>query len=260
TMRTVTLAKQYHQQSNLKVRLEFAAGTLHLAPGEPTSLYDMRLSYDEERFVPISRFDATRNEVQLGVVRTGEGGLRVSSAEHLAQEATVTLTPRADLSLDLQLGAVDGTIELGGLRLRQVHIGAAASRTEVRFSTANAAPCDVLALSAGAAEFSVSRLGNSRCRRVSFEGGVGDVTLDLTGDWNADADLDLRVAVGELTLRLPREVGVEIVLDRFLSTFQPSGFTQTGRTYRSSGFAAAQRKLHINLTSAVGGVKVEWDR
>jgi hypothetical protein len=260
SMRTVTLSKQYRQQSNMKVRVEFAAGTLRLAPGKTNTLYDMHLSYDAERFVPISRFDAARNEVLLGVARTGDGGLRVSSAEHLAQEAIIALTPRADLSLDLKLGAVDGTIELGGLRLRQVHIQAAASRTDVRFSSPNLAPCEVLELSAGAAEFSATRLGNSRCRQVRFEGGVGDVTLDLTGDWNADANLQLKVAVGELTLRLPREVGVEIALDRFLSTFQPVGFVRTDRTYRTAGFEKAGRKLHIDLTCTVGGVNVEWAR
>jgi predicted membrane protein len=128
----------------------------------------------------------------------------------------------------------------------------------VRFSTPNPERCDLLKLNAGAAEFSAYGLGNSRCRRVEFEGGVGAVTLDLTGAWSEDATLTLRLALGELTLRLPENLGVELSCDRFLSRFEPHGFTRTGNVYRSAGFDKAPRRIKVDITSAVGGVNVVW--
>ena len=66
------------------------------------------------------------------------------------------------------------------------------------------------------------------------------------------------MAVGELTLRLPRKVGVRLTLDRFLASFDPAGLVRTGNAFKSPGYDQADRTLDIDVTTAVGGVKVEW--
>ena len=66
------------------------------------------------------------------------------------------------------------------------------------------------------------------------------------------------MAVGELTLRLPRNVGVRLELDRFLASFDPAGLVRTGNAFQSSGYEQAERRLDIEVTTAVGGVEVEW--
>jgi predicted membrane protein len=66
------------------------------------------------------------------------------------------------------------------------------------------------------------------------------------------------MAVGELTLRLPRRVGVRLTLDRFLASFEPAGLVRVGNAFESTDYARADRRLDIDVTTAVGGVKVEW--
>jgi hypothetical protein len=66
------------------------------------------------------------------------------------------------------------------------------------------------------------------------------------------------MAVGELTLRLPRRVGVRITLDRFLASFDPAGLVRSGNGFQSAGYDKAERRLDIAVTTAVGGVRVEW--
>ena len=129
------------------------------------------------------------------------------SKSQLRQTASVTFSPRSDLALAVALGAVDGDLELGGLRLTDLDLEAGASRATVRFSQPNAARCRAATLSAGAAELSVLGLGNSRCERIAFEGGVGRVTLDFGGAWTSSSAVTVKMALGEVALRLPREVG-----------------------------------------------------
>jgi hypothetical protein len=258
SLRSLTCSKQYHGQTTLKARVEFAAGTLHLTSAPTALLYRMALSYDQSRFVPVSRYDASADALVLGLTPTGSGGIRVDSKDHLAQEATIQLSSRPDLSLGINIGAADADVDLGGLRLHDLQLATGASRTTVRFSTPNPGRCEVMSLNAGAAEFAAAGLGNSRCRRVLFEGGVGAVALDLTGAWADDAEIAVKIAVGKLALRLPLGVGVRITMDKFLSSFQPSGFTHDGKVYLSDNYATAARKLSLNVTSAVGGVEVEW--
>ena len=68
------------------------------------------------------------------------------------------------------------------------------------------------------------------------------------------------MAMGELVLRLPRQAGVKLELDKFLASFAPAGLTKSadGNTWRSAGFDAAPEQLVVDLEAAIGGVSVEW--
>jgi hypothetical protein len=257
-MRPFSTYRQWHGETRIDARLDYAAGALRLAAGRPSELYRMDVLYDGDRYVPVSEFDAAHGGVALGLHASGDGGLRVVSKGQLRQTAAVTFSPRTDLSLGVTLGAVDGDLELGGLRLTDLDLQAGASRATVRFSQPNAARCRAATLSAGAAELSVLGLGNSRCDRITFEGGVGRVTLDFGGAWTSSSTVEVKMALGEVALRLPRQVGVRITMDKFLASFEPQGLVRRGASYLSPGYDQAARHLDIDVTTAVGGVTVDW--
>jgi hypothetical protein len=258
TMRPFETFRQLHGETRLAARLEYAAGSLHLAPGRVGELYRMDLVYDDNRFVPVSDFDASSGSVFLGLRAAGEGGVRVVSRSQLRQIAAVAISPRVDVALDLTLGAAEADLELGGLRVTNLQVKSGASRTVVRFSKPNGTRCQRASIAAGAADVSVLGLGNSRCDLIDFEGGMGKVLLDFAGAWTSNARVEVKMAMGELTLRLPRRVGVRITMDKFLSSFEPAGLVRQGDAFQSPNYENSQRRLDLDLTTAVGGVNVEW--
>jgi hypothetical protein len=258
SMRPFTTYRQWHGETRLTARLDYAAGSLRVAAGRPNELYRMDASYDSQRFLPVSDYDAGRGGLTFGLRPAGGSGIKVVSQHQLRQSAEVAFSPRADLTLDVALGAVDGDLELGGLRLTDLHLSTGASRTVVRFSQPNGTRCRSASLTAGAAEVSVLGLGNSRCDRITFEGGMGKVLLDFAGAWTSSSQVDVSMALGELTLRLPRDVGVRITLDNFLASFEPEGLRRSGDSYVTAGYETAARHLDIALRTAVGGVKIDW--
>ena len=258
TMRPFSTFRQLHGETRLTARVEYGAGSLRIAPAQPGELYRMNLSYDEDRFVPVSDFDASSRTVVLGLRAAGPGGVRVVSRNQLSQLASIALSPRADLALDLSLGAVDADLELGGLRVSDLDIKTGASRATVRFSRPNGMRCRHAAFSAGAAEVSVLGLGNSRCDEIRFEGGMGKVLLDFSGVWTSSARAEVTMAMGELTLRLPSEVGIRLASTRFLSSFEPAGLLRRGDSFVSLNYDSAEHRLELDLTTAMGGVSIEW--
>ena len=250
--------RQWHGETRLHARIEYAAGALRVAAARPAELYRMDVLYDGERYEPVSDFDASSTAVVLGLQAAGGGGLRVVSGKQLRQTAAVTFSPKSDLSLDVTLGAADADLELGGLRLTDLELQAGASRATVRFSRPNATRCRAASLRAGAAELTVLGLGNSRCDRIAFEGGVGRVTLDFGGTWVSSSRVEVKMALGEVTLRLPRQVGVRITPDKFLAGFDPQGLIRQGASYVSPGYDQAARQLDIDVTMAIGNVGVVW--
>jgi len=258
TMRPFTTFRQLHGETRLNARVEYGAGSLRVEPGQSGELYRMNLSYDEDRFVPVSDFDGSSRTVVLGVRAAGQGGVRVVSGNQLRQLATIAISPRADLALYLSLGAVDADVELGGLRISDLDLKTGASRATVRFSRPNGMRCRHAAFSAGAAELSVFGLGNSRCDEIAFEGGIGKVLLDFSGVWTSSAHVEVKMAMGEITLRLPRRVGIRLAMDKFLSSFEPTGLVRRGNSFVSPNYDSAERRLDLDLTTAMGGVNVEW--
>lgn len=262
TWRTLTMSRPMHGESTLTVDVQYGAGRFHLSPGSSRALYRVEMSYDEERFAPVREYDADAAVVRLGMRSRGGSGVRVSVGDRRRdrQPATfdLTLTPDVPLNLNLELGAVEADVELGGLAIRRVTYRTGASQSNVRFSRPNAVACDDLQLEAGAAEIRVSSIANANCAHLSFRGGVGEVSLDFSGNWRRSLDAEVDVAIGSLTLGLPRDVGVAIRVSRVLASFESAGFTKRGGTYYSSNYGTARYRLTLRVNATIGGIDVNW--
>ena len=258
TWRNLTSSRQLHGETSLSVEVSYAVGEFRLTAAPEGTLYRMDLRYDEDRFTPVRSYDPDEGHLVLGMRGPARGVKLGGRNDEPLPSLDVQLTPEVPVALNLDLGAVRSDVDLGGLVLTRLRYRTGASETELRISRPNAGACDELRLEAGAAAFRAWSLGNANCRRVSFEGGVGDVTLDLSGSWRGEMAVDLRVAMGTLTLMLPRDAGVAVRMSRFLASFQRTGLVKRGDVLYSPGYDAAQRYLTIDVQATFGSVDVVW--
>lgn len=251
--RTLRSSRQSAGEERLRVDLTYGAGRLDVRPGDETDLYRTVLKYDAEAFDPIAEYRDGR--LAIGV----EGGNNsVKLRNHEAGEMDVVLGRGVPLALELHFGAVQADIELGGLRIERLEIHTGASESELRFSDPNPIRAERLELRLGAAAFRARHLGNANAARIDVEGGVGDVDLDFSGEWRGDMAADISMALGTVTLRLPRNSGVRVEKNTFLTSFDAAGFSRDGDTYLSDGWAGADHQLVIRLSGALGSVDVDW--
>ena len=120
--------------------------------------------------------------------------------------------------------------------------------------------CQEFELKTGAAEVLVEQLGNARCRHIEVVGGVADITLDFTGEWDASVvtTAEIKLGIGALKLRFPEDLGVELELSRLLASFEPTGFAKHGSHYVSRNYDTAAVKLHLDVKAVLGDISVEW--
>ncbi|NIP79866.1 MAG: hypothetical protein GWM90_11845 [Gemmatimonadetes bacterium] len=253
--RDVTSFRQRAGESRLDVHVRYGAGKLLIQPGTGGELYRVGMRYDSDVFDPITQYRDGRLEV--GVEGRGRG-LNLKNSK--AGELKLTLTRDVPLELDLDFGAVEADLELGGLRIASLDIETGASETDIRFSEPNPVSCDRLEISLGAAAFEAEGLGNLGCEVVDVEGGVGEITLDFSGEWRRDAHANLTMALGSVTLVVPGDVGVRIDKDTFLTDFDGQRFTKRSGVYYSDGWENAARRLDVDLEGAFGAVNVRWSR
>jgi len=258
SIREFDYSRPLRGEKQLRAIIDFGAGRLAVTEGSATRLYGLSLRYDAERFRPIGRYDADAAEVRLGVEGTGSGGIRVDSRRALPQMAAVEFPPGVALSLDVRVGAAESQLDLGGLNLTELEVKTGASRTAIGFDRPTTGHCRTASVSSGAGELTISDAGNSGCRSWRLDGGVGSVDLDLDGAWPEEARLTLNMALGEVTLSAPKSLGLKVRVTGFLAGFEGKGFAKEGKTYTSSNYESAARHLEIDVTSALGGVRVVW--
>jgi hypothetical protein len=249
--RTVTSFRQLADETRLDVSVKYGVGKLIVEPGARGELYRVGIRYDSELFDPLTEYRSGR--LTVGVEGTGRS-MRMRNQE--AGELKLALSPDIPLELGLSFGAVEAEMELGGLQLSRIKVETGASDSRLRFSSPNVRDCDRIDLSMGAAAFRAIGLGNANCRVLKAEGGVGDMTLDFSGEWRRDLSADVTMALGSVTLAVPSDVGVVVRRSTFLSGFSASGFTRRGRDHYSDNWDTASRKLTVELQGAFGSVTV----
>lgn len=257
----------------LRVDVEYAAGRVSVSRADPGFLYQSYLRYDASRFDPSRQFSLDGGEARLEFgmegVRSGGrwirwdgldididlGGLRNLNESSSALELGLSRTVPTELSLEI--GAAETDLRLGGIPLTSLSMETGASETGISFDRPNPTRMERLELEAGAASLRTRGLGNARFSELRLQGGVGDVRLDFTGEWTRDASARVEVGLGSLRLIFPEELGVRIRRESFLSSFDaPAGFRRTDAGYVSENWDSAEHRLTMDLSAALGSVRI----
>ncbi len=254
--RTVTMSRQASGQRDLRVQVEYGAGTLRVGPAEQGLLYRMHLRYDEEIFEPRAELSGTR--LRLGV-KGVNGSLRIGK-KHKGGEMNLALARGIPMDLDLEFGAVRADIDLGGLSLTELDLSTGASESTVDVSEPNPEFMRRASFEVGAADFTARRLGNLNAKSLGVDAGVGSVDLWFDGIWRQDAHVAIQMGLGSLELHFPEGLGVKLTKDSFLTSLDSEGMVKRGNAYYSLDWEQATHKVTIQLDAAFGSVRVLWMR
>jgi Cell wall-active antibiotics response 4TMS YvqF len=255
--RTVSAARQRDGGDSLRLRVNLSGGSLRLTPAEQTQLYDYSIRYDAARYRVERRFDSGSHTLALRL----EGGRRTiqALARDDEERARLTLAVARETPLDvaLHLGAVEADLDFGGLAVDQLNVESAASEATLRFATPNPRRMRALRFDVGAAAIEATGVGNANVEHVDVDCGAGALTLDFSGAWSSDIDARLRVRLGAVTLRVPRDVGIRARVDLTLANFDGAEFRERDGAHYSENWESASRRLTIEASMLIGTLDIE---
>lgn len=102
-------------------------------------------------------------------------------------------------------------------------------------------------------------LGNSPLSIVDVKAGVGEVDLDLSGDWQEDANISIESGVGEMSIVVPSDVGVIVDADMGLGDLDANGFIVQGDNYVNETYGESSTTMSIKLTGGIGRVTLQLE-
>lgn len=212
-MRTVTIGRQLRAARDtaapMHVKVVYGVGSLHIAPADAPWLYNVHLAYNRPDKAQNIQYDTVAHTLSIGGGPKSDNisiGKRNDSED---SDLRVGLARGVPLDLQVEFGAGDAVLQLGGLSVQELQVSTGASDATVRFDTPNPVVLDRLKFEVGAAGFKAIGLGNAHARMLDVEAGAGDVDLDFSGRWTADMAVDLTAALGAVHIHVPPGVVLE---------------------------------------------------
>jgi hypothetical protein len=204
-------------------------------------------------------------------IRGDEGVLRIrlkksshvwgddgSDDEH-RRKLTVRLTDQIPISLDVELGAGRGDIDLSDLQVSDLKISTGASSVDVRCDKPNEITADNVGIESGVSKFTATNLCNMNFKKLKFSGGVGSYRLDFGGDLRHDASAKIEVGLGSVNVSVPKQFATKLLYDAsFFSSFDlDDDFSKTkSGVYETDDYDNSENRLTIQIESGLGSVKV----
>jgi N-terminal domain of toast_rack, DUF2154 len=101
------------------------------------------------------------------------------------------------------------------------------------------------------------KLGDLTLTGLQVESGVGELVLDLGGEWKRSLEASIRAGIGDTTLRLPREAGVRLQSSVGFGSVHLHGLTRDGDVYTNDLYGQTPVNLDITLQGGIGKINLE---
>lgn len=97
--------------------------------------------------------------------------------------------------------------------------------------------------------------------KLDIEAGVGDLTVNLGGDWKKSFTTTIETGVGQTTVILPSKVGVKLTTEKGIGSTKVEGLMSKGNgVYVNEAYDKADVVLEVNSELGIGEITFKLDR
>ena len=192
----------------LDIKLEFAAGELMLASGDFDDAARLELEYDPDKTDYIVDYEVTDRRGHLFIESDHKRNNDIDTDDN---RLNLTMSTRYPTRLEMDMGACDATLDLGGVPLEELNLDVGAASGDIEFTKMNPERCREINIDAGATSLDMHMIGNANFEEMNFSGGAGSFDLDFRGEYKGVSRVDLEIGLGSCDITLPEGVPVRIV-------------------------------------------------
>lgn len=243
---TLTLSEELPTGSDpMRLSIQMGAGSLNVTGGSD-QLLSGTINYNVEDWKP----DVTRSGNNLDIIQSRTSNLG---------NPTRTIINKWDLSLgnypfdlDIQAGAYEGSLELGGVPITRLKIQDGASKGSVNFEEPNPLRMSSFTYQTGASSIDLTTLANANFDEMIFEGGTGNYLLDFSGTLQADSTVRVTAGMSNLRIVIPEGTACKVTITGGLNNVSPKGtWSITNGVYEKTGSSPV---LTINVEMGLGNL------
>jgi hypothetical protein len=200
------------------------------------------------RTVELGGAESARVELLMGAGELTVGG----GADDLMEADFTYNVARWEPAVSYEVDGTQGDLTVRQPKAREIGRLSGNYRYEWEINFREDVPLDMrVALGAGQSTLS---LGELSLTGFDLDAGVGDCTLDLTGDWERDLTATISAGVGRLGVQLPEDVGARVTVAGGLGEINAPGLGRDGDAYVNDAYGTSDVTLTLDIEGGVGEV------
>src|SRR6266481_1740065 len=98
--------------------------------------------------------------------------------------------------------------------------------------------------------------GNLDVTEVELHMGAGQVVMDLTGPRKSDLNVSVKGGVGQVTIRLPKDVAVTAHAAGGIGTVRAAGLHKNDREYTNDAYGKTPHKITVDVQGGIGEIEL----
>jgi hypothetical protein len=217
-------------KDEIQVDLSIGAAELNVTGGA-ADLVNGTVKYNVPSWKPSVSFED--NHLVIKQKETEFNGL---PGKQLTNQWDLQLTNERPLKIDLNAGAYQGNLDLGGMNIIKLNVNDGASDTQIDFSEPNKGVMESFDYNSGASTVKLTGLANANFDRLNFSTGAGSYTLDFSGDLQKDENVRIDAGVSTIKIIIPAGTRAEIEVDGEMKDVNTHGtWTVESNKYSTKG-------------------------
>ncbi|UCC44133.1 MAG: hypothetical protein JSU65_13635 [Candidatus Zixiibacteriota bacterium] len=194
----------------IDLECDFAVGSIYIQSADIDNAAEIEITYSP-RYVDYDI--GYRRRGRTGVLTLESDFLRRNIRDDFENEWQVELSTEYEFDIDMEIGACEVEIDLGGLAVRSLDLELGASSGLIDFSKPTKTRVEEISISVGASSMEIANLGNASFDRLTFEGGAASCDLDFRGGFSGEGEVELEVGLGSCDIIVPRDLAIRVETD-----------------------------------------------
>jgi hypothetical protein len=196
-----------------RVILDLEMGDFVIEPGPPGESLRVEAEYDSGSFDLEERYEIQDDGTwtyRLSFENKVAWFQRLWGNQDIDNKVKLIIPRGYPMEIAGRIQVGQSRVELGGLWLTDLDLRTSTGDHRVSFSEPLHQPLPRLRLQSGVGETRFIGLGNASPAKTYIEAKIGELRVDLTGDWRQDGVVDVEFKIGECRVIVPDDVHLKI--------------------------------------------------
>lgn len=219
-----------NKAKSVDVEILMGAGLLKINDGA-NKLLEAGFAYTYENFKAKINYKVIDEKGTLKIIQPStNNGYKIKNYKNIWD---LRFNNKVPMTMLIKFGAGEANVNLGNLLIKD------------------------LDFKLGAGKANIDLKSSKILKKLVVNMGVGDVLLDLTGEWNHNLDVTIDGGIGKLTILLPKEVGVKANVKKGLTDINAQQFIKDGNIYYNKAYDENKPFIDLDINTGIGQVNLK---
>jgi hypothetical protein len=256
----VTEKIELQDAEEVDLQCDLGAGEFVITPRDMAEAAIIDITYDPRRVEYFVDYEEKRDRCYINLESEHRSSTHIDTDDNIWE---IALSTRYPATIEIDIGACDATIDLGGIPVKELTMDVGAASGVLEFSKPNPIRLEEMDIDAGASSLEIISLGNANFDYFNFDGGAGSFELDLTGRYDGESRVSIDIGLGSADITLPEGVPVRIETegDNWLSSLdihRRDIDEVDDDVYESPDFDGSETRIILDISVGLGSVDIYW--